>query len=84
MDAALHPGNGDCSHFSDDELPRVADGCGLRKMRNFRIWDFGGIGEFVCESTETRAQNKRNLRPVSGLRKNELSRFPRALVLAGR
>jgi len=84
MDSALHSGNGNCSHSSDDELPRVANGGRLRKMRNFRIGNFGGIGKFVRESAEAGTQNKRNLRPVSGLRKNEVSRSPRALVLAVR
>src|SRR5712664_3172669 len=53
MDPALHPGHGNRSHFSDDELARMANGGRLRKVRNFRVGDFGGIGEFVRESAKT-------------------------------
>jgi len=52
MDAALHPGNGNRSHFSDDQFPRMANGGRLRKVRNFRIWNFGGTGKFVRESAK--------------------------------
>src|SRR5690242_9804134 len=52
MDAALHARYWNCADFSNDELPRVADGRGLREMRNFPVRNFGGIGELVCESTE--------------------------------
>ena len=84
MDAALHPRNGNCSYFPDDELPRVANGGRLGEVRYFCVGDFGGISEFVRESAKAGTQNKRNLRPVSSLNKNEVSRFPRALVLTVR
>src|SRR5260370_443532 len=84
MDAALHPGNGDCSHFSDDEFPRMANSGRLRKVRNFLVWDFGGFGKFVRKSAKARAENKHNLRSVSSLGKNEVSRFSCTFVLAGR
>jgi len=82
MDAALHPGHGNCSHFSDDELPRVANGGRLRKVWNFRVRNFRSAGKFISESAKARAQNQGNLGTVSGLRKNEVSRFARALELA--
>jgi len=81
MDSALHPRNGNCSYFSDDKLPRVANGGRLREVRNFRVRDFGGISEFVRESAKARAQDEGNLGAQFHLRKNEVSRFARALVL---
>src|SRR5260370_23032828 len=81
MDAALHPGNGNCSHFSDDELSRMADGSGLRIMRNFRVRNFRSSSEFVGKCAKPRTKNQGNLGPQSRLRKNEVSRFARAYEL---
>ncbi len=84
MDAALHPCNGNCSHFSDDELPRVANGGRLREVRNFRVRNFGGISEFVRETAKAGTQDEGNLGTQLRLRKNEVSRLSRALKLATR
>src|SRR5229473_6424530 len=84
MHAPLHPGNGNRSHFSDDQLPRMADGRRLRKVRNFRIRNFLGLLEFVRERPEARSKHQCDTRPVSRLRKNEVSSFTRALKLADR
>jgi hypothetical protein len=81
MDAALHPRNGNCSHFSDDELPRVANGGRLREAWNFRVGNFGGISEFVRETAKAGTQDEGNLGTQLRLRKNEVSRFSRALEL---
>src|SRR5260370_38897413 len=56
----------------------------LRKVRNFRIRNFHGVGEFIGECAKPRTKNQRNPRPESRLRENEVSRFPCALVLAKR
>src|SRR4029077_10831566 len=61
MDAALHAGDFDAVDFADDELPGVADGGGTGKVRNFRVRDTRGSGEFVGEGAEAGAEDECDL-----------------------
>ena len=51
MDAALHARDGDVPDFTDDELARVADGCGLREVWDLFVGEFCWRREFVGEGT---------------------------------
>src|SRR5690349_6317595 len=63
MDAALHPGDRNISNLAENKLSRVADRCGLGKVRNFRIGNSSGGGELVRKSTEAGTQDQSDFRP---------------------
>jgi hypothetical protein len=59
----------------------MANGRGLRKVRNLRVRNFRRYGKFVGKGAEAGTQDKGNLGAQFCLRKNEVSRFARAFEL---
>ena len=84
MDAALHPRNGHRSHFPNDQLPRVPNGCRPRKIRDLSVRNSRCAGEFVGKRTQPRTENQRDLRTELGSGTNEIRSEPGALEFSGK
>jgi hypothetical protein len=71
MNTSLHARHRDIPDVSDHELSRVADGGGLREVRDFLVGYLSWRFEFVGEGAEARAQHQRNAGAESGFAQDE-------------